>query len=114
MALAAARDCYPNLRAAGIMGRAKGGPLIRFDDVTAALAFLRRCRRTKHAFIHTVDLEWHVSRWARRPVSVGAIIAAAVGLRFEVRGWRGCTAFYPHAMINANKTDISKLAEARR
>ena len=114
MALAAARECYPNLRATGIMGRTKGGPPIRFDDVTAALAFLRRCRRTKDAFIHTIDLERHVSRWAHRPVSIGAIIAAAVALKFDVRGWRGVTAYHPHAMVNANKSDISKLTEVRR
>jgi hypothetical protein len=112
IALAHAR--FPNLRADGILRRSATGPLIDTADIEAALAFLGRCRRNKRPNVHTLDLQHHVSRWAGRPISVGAIITAAVSLNFEVRGWYGVRAFYPHAMLNVNQRDIRKLDRQKK
>jgi hypothetical protein len=100
---------FPNLCASGILGRSATGPRTDAADIEVALAFLGHCRRNQRPNVFTADLQRHVSRWAGRAVSVGAIIAAAVSLNFEVRGWYGVRAFYPHALLNVNQRDIRKL-----
>jgi hypothetical protein len=101
---AARRDRFPNLCSTGILGTRYTGQPINPDHVATALAFLGRCRRTKRPNFHTYDLQRHIG------VGVGAIIAAGVGLGFEVRGLYGGRMFYPHALMGVNKSDVGKLS----
>jgi hypothetical protein len=104
--IALARVRFSNLRATGILPPSATGPAIDPVDLAAALAFLSRCRRNKRPSVFTYDLQRHVSRWAGRQVSTGAIIAAAVALNFQVHGWYGVRAFHPHALTNVGQFDL--------
>jgi hypothetical protein len=104
--IALARVRFSNLRATGILPPSATGPAIDPGDLEAALAFLSRCRRNKRPSIFTYDLQRHVSRWAGRQVSTGAIIAAAVALDFQVHGWYGVRAFHPNALTNVGRFDL--------
>jgi hypothetical protein len=95
--IAAAKQRFPNLCATGILPRHKAGPPIDPDHIARALAFLGRCRRTTRPNTHTTDLQRRIG------VGPGAIIAAAIGLGFDVRGWYGVTAFYPHALVAVSR-----------
>ena len=94
---------FPNLRAEGILPKRATGPDVDPREVAVALAFLIRCRRTKYPTVHTRDLQRHIGG-----VSVGAVIAAAVALGFQVCSWRGAREFFPHALIGVSKIDVRK------
>jgi hypothetical protein len=102
-AMVMARERFPNLYANGILGRRCTGPPIDLNHVERALAFLARCRKSKVPSVHSFDL-----RQAIGNVSLGATIAACVGLGFEVCSWGGVTDFAPHAMIGVNSTDVAR------
>jgi hypothetical protein len=104
-ALASAGQRFGNLAATGILGRKHSGPAIDIRHVEIALAFLAQCRKTKIPNCHSFDL-----RRAIGDVSVGSVIAAAVGLEFTVVSWAGVTSFAPHAMIGVNAADVAKIA----
>ena len=97
---------FHNLRANGILPRSATGLPIDPVDIAKAAAFLSRCRKTKRPNIHSFDLRRAIG------VSLGAVIAAAVALGFEVRGWYGIMEFYPHAMLGVNRRDIRKQVRA--
>jgi hypothetical protein len=104
-ALEIANKRFKNLRATGILGPTKrrDSPPIDPAHVTKALAVLSRCRRTGKPTAHSHDL-----RRAIGDVSLGAVIAAAVGLTFEVRSWSGVTDYAPHAMIGVDARDVER------
>jgi hypothetical protein len=97
-----AKDRFQNLCAEGILPRSAAGRPIPPADTARAQAFLNRCRRTKRPNVHTTKLQRLVG------VGPGAIIAAAVGLGFEVRGWYGIWEFFPHALIGVNRFDVRR------
>jgi hypothetical protein len=102
-ALVIARERFPNLYANGILGRRCAGPPIDLNHVERALAFLAPCRKSKIPSVHSHDLRQQIEI-----VSLGATIAACVGLGFEVCSWGGVTDFAPHAMIGVNSMDIAR------
>jgi hypothetical protein len=102
-ALALARERFPNLTAAGILGAKQSGQPIDPVHVTRALALLSQCRKTRTANCHSFDL-----RAAVGGVSVGAVIAAAVGLDFAVCSWSGVTDYMPHALIGVDQLDVAR------
>jgi hypothetical protein len=104
-ALVIARERFGNLAATGILGSKHSGPAIDPAHVEIALAFLSQCRKTKIPNCHSFDL-----RRAIGDVSVGSVIAAAVGLEFTVVSWAGVTSFAPHAMIGVNAADVAQIA----
>jgi hypothetical protein len=106
-ALALSRDRFPNLASTGILGRSSMGPPIDPDHVTIALMFLAWCRKTKIPRMHSSDLRRRIG-----DVSLGAVIAAAVGLNFEVRSWSGVTDYAPHALMNVNPSDVRRMADS--
>jgi hypothetical protein len=100
-AMVIARERFPNLYANGILGRRCTGPPIDLNHVAMALTFLARCRKSKIPSVHSHDLRQQIE-----VVSLGATIAACVGLGFEVCSWGGVTDFALHAMIGVNSTDV--------
>jgi hypothetical protein len=100
-ALALARARFSNLASTGILGAKQSGPPIDLGHIDRALAFLAACRKSKTPAVHSHDL-----RQAIGNVSLGAVIAACVGLGFDVRSWLGTRTFAPHAMIAVNARDI--------
>jgi hypothetical protein len=102
-ALVIARQRFPTLAANGILGRRTTGPPIDPEHVAMALAFLARCRKSKFENCHSFDL-----RRAIGGVSVGAVIAAAHALGFDVRGWIGTREFFPGAIIGVNAADVAR------
>jgi hypothetical protein len=105
-ALVIARERFGNLCATGILGRRFLAKPIDEREVAIALAFLQKCRKTKTPRLHTLDLVHAIGQG----VSVGAVIAAAVGLGFDVRAWYGVTTFVPHAMIGVNASDMRRVS----
>jgi hypothetical protein len=93
-AIALAGKRFYNLCSEGIKPRKFQGTPIDPEDVATAMAFLARCRKTRKATTHTCDLVPLIG------VPLGAIIAGAVGLGFEVVAWRGIRVFEPGAMMN--------------
>ena len=114
IALALARRRFPNLCAPGILGRAVTAPAVDLDEIAVAMSILWRCRRTKCLGVHTSDLAQTISHLTGHDVSVGAIIAAAMALRFRVTTFRVPRAFYPNAMIGVHRADIRKLMRGAR
>jgi hypothetical protein len=108
-ALMLARERFPNLCANGILGRKFTGPPVDPGHVTTALAFLSQCRKTKIPTVHSFDLRREIG-----DVSLGAVIAAATALNFDVRSWYGPTAFPPHALIGVSQRDVRRVAAASR
>ena len=102
---------YPNLCAQGILSKREKGEPVDPADIAVALSFLARCRRTKRPAAHTVDLRRHISRWAGRPISTGAVIAGAVGAGFEAHGWYGVMEYYPNALVNVRIRDVKAAVE---
>jgi hypothetical protein len=102
-ALALALLRFPRLAATGILGAKQSGPPIDLGHVERALAFLAPCRKVKIPNVQSFDL-----RQAIGNVSLGAAIAACVGLGFEVVSWAGVTDFAPHAMIGVNSMDVAR------
>jgi hypothetical protein len=105
MALTIARQRFPNLCSAGILGKRATGAPIDLAHVTIALAFLSQCRKSKVPNCHSFDL-----RRAIGNVSLGSVIAAAVALGFPLVSWAGVTSFAPHAMIGVNSADVAQIA----
>jgi hypothetical protein len=101
-ALAIARELLPNLCAGGILPRHAVGEPVDLHDIEIALTFLDRCRRTKVPHVHSFDLRRLID------VQLGAVIAAAVALGFEVQNWHGVTCYAPHAMIGVNRCDLRR------
>jgi hypothetical protein len=87
------------------LGSKHTGPAIDPAHVEIAMAFLSQCRKTKIPNCHSFDL-----RRAIGDVSLGSVIAAAVGLEFTVVSWAGVTSYAPHAMIAMNSRDVGKMA----
>jgi hypothetical protein len=106
-ALALALQRFPQLAATGILGANQTGPPIDPAHVEQALTFLAGCRKSKIPSVHSHDLRQKIEN-----VSLGATIAACVGLGFEVCSWAGVTDFAPHAMIGVNSTDVARLGRA--
>jgi hypothetical protein len=102
-ALVIARKRFPSLYATGILGAKRTGPPIELAQIERAMAFLALCRKSKVPAVHSFDL-----RQAIENVSVGATIAACVGLGFEVYSWLGVTDFAPHVMIGLNRADVAR------
>ena len=113
-ALAIARERFPNLCAGGILPKRAIGEPVDLDDIAAALTFLDRCRRTKVPRVHSFDLRRLISNWNHGSnltvagVQLGAVIAAAVALGFEVQNWHGVTCYAPHAMIGVSRVDTQR------
>jgi hypothetical protein len=103
-ALALAHERFPNLAAAGILGAKQSGQPIDPAHVTRALAFMAQCRKSKVPAVHSHDL-----RQAIGNVSLGATIAASVGLGFALNPWRGVTSYEPHALIGVNASDVREI-----
>jgi hypothetical protein len=93
-ALFIARRRFPNLYATGILGRRCTGPEIDLEHITKAVTVLAQCRKSKFANCHSFDLRRQIGG-----VSVGSVIAAAVGLGFSIDTWQGTVDYAPHAMI---------------
>jgi hypothetical protein len=112
-ALAIAREHFPNLCAGGILPRHAVGEPVDLDHIAVALTFLDRCRRTKVPRVHSFDLRRLISNWNHGSnltiagVQLGAVIAAAVALGFEVQNWHGVTCYAPHAVIGVNRLDVT-------
>jgi hypothetical protein len=102
-ALVIANKRFSNLASTGILGRRCTGPPIDLWQISKAMTVLAACRRSKSPRVHSYDL-----RAAIGAVSVGAVIAAAVALDFDVRSWLGDTTFAPHALIGVNADDIAR------
>jgi hypothetical protein len=79
------------------------GTPIDLDDVEAALAFLRQCRKTEVAIVNGFEL--------RRAIGgqLGATIAAASALGFDVCNYYGGMSFGAHARIAVNRIDVQRL-----
>lgn len=85
-AVKAALKRFPSLNSSGIDGPDGSGP-ISVDEVVDATRWLAQVGRTKKAHARYGDsygLKHEAERWARRYISNGAFIAAAVGLGFQV------------------------------
>jgi hypothetical protein len=108
-ALVIANERFGNLKANGILASKYTGPEINIDHVATALAFLAQCRKTKIPACHSFDLRRRIGN-----VSLGAVIAAAVGLDFAVHTWRGTVDYVPHAMMNVNPSDVRRMADCDR
>jgi hypothetical protein len=102
-ALVIARKRFPSLYATGILGAKQSGPPIDIRHIEIAMKFLAQCRKSKAPAVHSFDL-----RQAIENVSLGATIAACVGLGFEVYSWLGVTDFAPHVMIGLNRADVAR------
>jgi hypothetical protein len=102
--LAIARERFPNLCSAGILGKRATGLPVDLWHVDKALSFLAQCRKSKIPAVHSHDLCGEIG------VSVGAVICAAHALGFDVRGWMGSRQFFPGAMIGVNARDVEKSA----
>jgi hypothetical protein len=107
-ALEIARERFSNLCSEGILSRKAIGTPIDLDDLAIALAFFRQCRPTKVPNMHSLDLR----RLIGGQISVGAIIAAAIALKFDVRSWYGLREFGVHALIGVSQIDVRRLAIA--
>jgi hypothetical protein len=107
-ALEIARERFSNLCSEGILSRKAIGTPIDLDDLEIALAFFRQCRPTKVPNMHSFDLR----RLIGGQISIGAIIAAAIALGFDVRSWYGAMEFGVHAMIAIRQIDVRRLAMA--
>jgi hypothetical protein len=105
-ALMIARERFPNLAASGILGTKQSGPPIDPGHVTRALAFLARCRKSKVPSVHSFDLRHTIGN-----VSVGAVIAACVGLGFSLHPWLGVTSYAPHVMLGINARDVKEIGK---
>lgn len=101
-ALAIARERFPNLCAGGILPRHAVGEPVDLDHIAVALTFLDRCRRTKIPRVHSFDLRRLID------VQLGAVIAAAAALGFDVHSWHGVTCYAPHAMIGVDRLDVRR------
>jgi hypothetical protein len=105
-ALAIARERLPTLYGNGILPKRAVGVPVDLDDLAAALAFLSRCRKTKVPTVHSFDLRRAVG------VQLGAVIAAATALGFDVRNWMGVTEFGVHAVIGVDQDDVARVAQS--
>lgn len=105
-ALVIAQERFPHLGAGGLLPRKVAPQPINPGEIETALAFLRQCRRTKTPRVHSFDLQRLVG------VQLGAVIAAAFALGFDVHTWLGVTSFAPHAMIAVNGADAKRAAMA--
>jgi hypothetical protein len=101
-ALAIARERFPNLCSAGILGKRATGLPVGLWHIDKALSFLAQCRKSKIPAVHSHDLCGAIG------VSVGAAISAAHALGFDVRGWMGSREFFPGAMIGVNAADVAR------
>jgi hypothetical protein len=116
-ALTIAREYFPNLCAGGILPRHAVGKPVDLGHIAVALTFLDRCRRTKNPHVHTFDLRRLISNWTHESTSnvspinlqLGAVIAAAIALGFEVQNWHGVTCYAPHALIGVHRLDVRRL-----
>jgi hypothetical protein len=81
------------------------GTPLDLDDVEAALAFLSQCRKTDAAIVNVFEL--------RRAIGgqLGATIAAASALGFDVCNYYGGLSFGAHAKIAVNRVDVQRLAK---
>jgi hypothetical protein len=108
-ALEIARERYSNLCSEGILSRKAIGTPVDLNDLEIALAFFRKCRPTKVPNMHSFDLRLLIGG----RISVGALIAAAVALGFDVRSWYGVMEFGVHAMIAVRQIDVRRVAESQ-
>jgi hypothetical protein len=109
VALQIARERFPNLSSGGILPKLVAGMPVNLSDLADALAFLAQCRKTDRPteMMHSFDLRRAVD------VSVGALIAAATALKFEIHSWFGVTGYAPHAMIAVNAADVVRVCSLR-
>jgi hypothetical protein len=105
-ALVIARERFPNLTATGMLGTKHTGPPIDPGHVEIAMKFLAQCRKSKKPAVHSFDLRAAIGNG----VSQGAVIAAAIALGFDVRGWIGSRMFFPGAMVGVNSADVRRVA----
>jgi hypothetical protein len=106
-ALVIAQERFSYLGSAGILPPNKFRQPIDPSQIETAMAFLRRCRRTKAPRVHSFDLRRLIG------VQLGAVIAASVALGFETRNWLGETTFGAHVMIAVNAADAKRIAAAK-
>jgi hypothetical protein len=106
-ALMLARQRFPNLCSAGILGRKAIGQPVDLEHVSTALSFLAGCRKSKFANCHSFDLRRRIGG-----VSLGAVIAAAVGLGFSIDTWQGTVDFLPHCLIGVDPRDVERMANS--
>jgi hypothetical protein len=107
-ALEIARERFPNLSCQGILPKRAVGDPVDLADIEVALKFLSQCRRTAIPKFHSFDLRRMIG-----DVQIGAVIAAAVALGFDVRAWYGTAEFLPHAVIGVNANDVRRVAGIR-
>jgi hypothetical protein len=107
-ALIIARERFSNLSCGGILPKRALGEPVDLDDIDVALAFLAQCRKTKVPSCHSFDLRRAVD------VQLGAVIAAATALGFDVHSWLDITTFVPHCMTNVDPDDVRRVANLSR
>lgn len=116
--IADARRRFRYLSADGLTPRpVKGGPVpkeIAPGDIAVALQFLAHCRHSKKPGVHTADIQVAVWRRFSREISIGAVIAAALALSFDVQSTFGCRGFHPHALISVRRYDVRESLAVRR
>jgi hypothetical protein len=106
-ALMIARQRFPNLCSAGILGKRAIGQPIDLSHVSKAVTVLAACRKTVIPACHSFDLRRQIGG-----VSVGSVICAAVALDFQVCSWRGVTDYMPHALIGVDPRDVERMANS--
>jgi hypothetical protein len=84
------------------------GTPIDLDDVEAALAFLRQCRKTEVAIVNGFELRSAIGG------QLGATFAAASALGFDVCNYYGGLSFGAHARIAVNRVDVRRVAGGGR